>query len=177
MWVPTLLQLIEGVHDTLPTGLVFSAFMLSMSAGGLLYTLLHPIIPGGSTTICSLVYILSAMAMYAPIYHFEFWIVFTSFLILESMLGMFNSCGATLRSIYYPEHIQSSIMSIFRFPLNILVVIGTLLTNNASNRYEIQQVYHYVVVMHFIAFLLQLCLNFCPKPQLSSNSSNKFKSQ
>lgn len=176
MWVPTLLQLIEGVHDTLPTGLVFSAFMLSMSAGGLLFTLLNPIIPGGSTIICSFVYILSALAMYVPIYHFEFWIVFISFLLLESMLGMFNSCGATLRSIYYPEHIQSSIMSIFRFPLNILVVFGTLLTNNASNRSEIQQVYHYVAMMHLVAFLLQICLIFCPKSNLSSNLT-KIKSQ
>jgi predicted MFS family arabinose efflux permease len=138
--------------------------MLSMSAGGMLFTLLHPLIPGGSTTICSAVYLLSALAMYVPIVHFEFWIVFIAFLLLESMLGMFNSCGATLRSIFYPEQMQSSIMSIFRFPLNLLVVIGTLLTNNSKDREGIQLVYYYVMAMHLIAFILQLCLMFCPQP-------------
>lgn len=177
MWVPTLLELIEGVHDTLPTGLVFSAFMLSMSAGGMLFTLLNPLVPGGSTTICSAVYILSALAMYVPIYHFEFWIVFIAFLLLESMLGMFNSCGATLRSIYYPEQIQSSIMSIFRFPLNLLVVIGTLLTNNSKDRQGIQLVYYYVVSMHLIAFALQLCLTFCPIPKQHKQTKESSKIQ
>jgi MFS transporter, MFS domain-containing protein family, molybdate-anion transporter len=165
MWVPTLLELIQGVHDSLPTGLVFSAFMLSMSAGGMLFTLLNPVIPGGSKTICSAVYLLSALAMAVPISHFEFWIVFISFLLLESMLGMFNSCGATLRSIYYPEQMQSSIMSIFRLPLNLLVVIGTVLTNNSKSRSDMQQVYFYVAGMHLIAFLLQISLNFFPVPR------------
>lgn len=174
MWVPTLLELINGVHDFLPTGLVFSAFMLSMSAGGMLFTLLNPIIPGGSITICSFVYIISAFAMFIPIIYFEFWIVFIAFLILEGMLGMFNSCGATLRSIYYPEHIQSSIMSIFRFPLNLLVVIGTLLTNNSKTKYDLQQVYYFVVTMHLIAFLLQLYLTlFCTKLKINNSGDNK----
>jgi hypothetical protein len=164
MWVPTLLELIQGVHDSLPTGLVFSAFMLSMSAGGMLFTLLNPVIPGGSKTICSALYLLSTVAMAVPIYHFEFWIVFFSFLLLESMLGMFNSCGATLRSIYYPEQIQSSIMSIFRFPLNLLVVVGTILTNNSKSREDMQRVYVFVASMHLIAFLLQISLNFIPIP-------------
>lgn len=166
MWVPTLLELIQGVHesDSLPTGLVFSSFMLSMSAGGLLFSLLHHYVPGGSLTLCLLVYFLSAVSMTIPIYSFEFWIVFISFLFLEGLLGIFNSCGATLRSIYYPENVQSSVMSIFRFPLNALVVIGTLLTNNAKNRQEIQQVYYFVVGMHLLAFLFQFGLIFsCSK--------------
>lgn len=171
MWVPTMLELIQGVHDTLPTGLVFSAFMLSMSAGGLLFTILNPLILGGSNTLCSIVYIISAISMFMPIYHFEFWTVLISFLFLEGMLGVFNSCGATLRSIYYPEKIQSSIMSIFRFPLNILVVIGTLLTNNSKNRQEIQQVYYVVVLMHLIAFIFQISLIFCKIPN-NNNTQN-----
>ena len=34
--------------DSLPTGLVFSSFMLSMTFGGMLFSLLLPIFPGGA---------------------------------------------------------------------------------------------------------------------------------
>jgi hypothetical protein len=80
------------------------------------------------------------------------------------MLGMFGSCGGTLRSIYYPEGMQSSIMSIFRLPLNLLVVIGTLLTNNANNVTELKQVYLVVAGMHVTAFVFQVCVVFFPIP-------------
>lgn len=173
MWVPTLLELIQGVHDSLPTGLVFSSFMLSMSAGGLLFTILNPLIVGSSKTLCSIVYLVAAISMFMPIYKFEFWTVLIAFLILECMLGIFNSCGATLRSIYYPETMQSSIMSIFRLPLNLLVVIGTMLTNNSKNSQDIQYVYYVVVGMHLIAFFFQICLFFCSEPTLQSNSTKK----
>ena len=45
---------------------------------------------------------------YQPIY----WTPVSAFLVLEMMVGMFNSCGATLRSRYYPEGLQSSIMTV-----------------------------------------------------------------
>ncbi|CAE7708509.1 mfsd5, partial [Symbiodinium microadriaticum] len=119
MWVPSMLELMQD--DALPTGLVFSAFMLSMTAGGMLFGLIFPLFPGGASALCALVFALSAGAMAVPVFKFEFWWVFAAFLVLEGMLGMFNSCGATLRSIYFPEGLQSSIMSIFRLPLNLLV--------------------------------------------------------
>lgn len=70
--------------------------------------------------------------MLVPIYYFDFWPIFVSFLVLETALGVFNSCAGTLRSQYYPEAMQSSIMSVFRLPLNLLVVVGTRLSANAS---------------------------------------------
>ena len=44
------------------------------------------------------VYAVSAGAMLVPVFYFDFWSVLLSFLVLEAMVGMFNSCGATLRS-------------------------------------------------------------------------------
>lgn len=156
MWVPSMIDLMDG--GALPTGLVFSAFMLSMTAGGMLFGLLLPIFPGGAVSLCALVFAVSAAAMAVPVFCFEFWWAFSAFLVLEGMLGMFNSCGATLRSIYFPEGLQSSIMSIFRLPLNLLVVVGTLLTNNANNTDALRMVFCVVVGMHFIAFLLAVCI-------------------
>jgi hypothetical protein len=45
MWVPTLMD-VNG-SDPVPTGLVFCTFMLSMTFGGLLFSLLLPVFPGG----------------------------------------------------------------------------------------------------------------------------------
>lgn len=42
MWVPTLLAVNPYPSEGLPTGLVFSAFMLSMTLGGMLFGLLCP---------------------------------------------------------------------------------------------------------------------------------------
>lgn len=165
-----MLELMQG--GLLPTGLVFSAFMLSMTAGGMLFGLLLPIFPGGAVALCALVFACSACAMLVPIFCFEFWWVFSAFLVLEFMLGMFNSCGATLRSIYFPEGLQSSIMSIFRLPLNLLVVLGTLLTNSANGIDSLRTVFCVVVGMHVTAFVLQLCITMYPVPPTERDSTS-----
>lgn len=102
--------------------------------------------------LCVFVYVVAAIAMLVPFFKFEFWWVFIPFLVLEAMVGMFNSCGATLRSKYYPEEMQSSIMTVFRVPLNVLVVGGTYLTDNLS----LQNTFGVLAVLHFITMLLHV---------------------
>lgn len=158
MWVPSLLAVTSEVGSSLPTGLVFSAFMLAMTLGGMLFGLLLPVFPGGAEGLCVLVYLTAAAAMAVPLFYFNFWCVVVAFLVLEAMVGMFNSCGATLRSQYYPEGLQSSIMSVFRLPLNLLVVAGTKLADRASSVPSMQFVFAVVVAMHLVAVLLQCAL-------------------
>ena len=157
MWVPSMQKVNSG--QSLPTGLVFSCFMLCMTIGGMLFGILLPIFPGGAEGLCVFVYAVAACAMAVPIFKFEFWWVFCAFLVLETMVGMFNSCGATLRSQYYPEEMQSSIMTVFRLPLNLLVVVGTKLTDSANDIPSLQFVFGVVVSMHLIAMLLQILLS------------------
>ena len=157
MWVPSLIR-VNGKEEVLPTGLVFSTFMLAMTFGGMLFSLLLPIFPGGAEGLTVFVYITAALSMLIPVFKFEFWWVFGAFLVLEMMVGMFNSCGATLRSRYYPENIQSSIMSVFRLPLNLFVVFGTKLADQANDVPTLQTVFIVIAGMHFIAFILQIAL-------------------
>ena len=77
--------------------------------------------PGGAESVSVIVYVSAAVAMLVPIYSFTFTPIFTSFLVLEGLLGMYNSSGATLRSQYYPQAKQSSIMNVFRVSLNLVV--------------------------------------------------------
>jgi hypothetical protein len=165
---------VNGVDNLLPTGLVFSSFMLAMTLGGFLFSLLLPFFPGGVEGLCVFVYIVAAASMCVPMLKFEFWWVYCAFLVLEAMVGMFNSCGATLRSKYYPEGLQSSIMTVFRLPLNLLVVIGTKLTDKADDVSSLQLVFGVTVGMHLVATFLQVLLQVVKK-QAAANDDKKKK--
>lgn len=116
--------------------------------------------------------LLFSPAMAVPMLTFSFWWVFCAFLVLEAMVGMFNSCGATLRSKHYPDSCQSSIMTVFRLPLNALVVLGTKLTDRASDVPSLQKVFAVLVGMHMIALLFQIGLMTAPTHDRISISSD-----
>jgi hypothetical protein len=174
LWVPALLTAVQpttiaacsseglfgmSIPTALPVGLIFSSFMLAMSLGGMLFGLLCHVFPDQNETFAALIYAISACVMAVPIFRFEFWSLLISCLFLEAMVGMFNSCGATLRSKYYPGDAQSSIISVFRLPLNLLVVIGTTIASAAgSSIRDLQFVFMAISSFHVIAFCLQMCL-------------------
>jgi MFS family permease len=156
MWVPVMQVCLQG--EKLPTGLVFSCFMLSMTLGGFLSGILVNVMSPHKVAI--LTYFLAAAAMLVPIFaDFAFWPVFVSFLVLESTVGMFGACGGILRSQYFPGHIQSSVMSVFRVVLNALVVVGTYMTSFAGDDVNVlKYVFGAVVAMLSIALALQVAL-------------------
>jgi len=130
-WVPAL-QAVAG-DESIPTGIVFSSFMLALTLGGQLSSLLGLWFTGTGTGTSTLAYLVAMLCMCVPIVKFEFHPVFAAFLVLEAMVGVFNSSGAVLRSVYYPEDMQSSIITFFRLPLNLLVVLGTTAANRAGS--------------------------------------------
>lgn len=152
MWVPSMALALKD--EQLPLGLVFSSFMLAMTLGGLVMGSIQQ-----TEGVAVYVYIIATIAMIVPAITFDFWPVFISFLVFEASVGMFNSCGALLRSQYYPASMQSSIMTVFRLPLNLLVVIGTKLTDNAYDIPSLQFVFAITVGMLTIAIVLQMMLN------------------
>ncbi len=88
MWVPSLMIANQG---PIPTGLVFSSFMLSMTFGGILFSLLLPIFPGQAEGLCIFLHLTAAIAMFIPVISFDFWSILIAFLVLEAMVGMLNS--------------------------------------------------------------------------------------
>ena len=163
MWVPSLQAVFkslqeQGSTDELPIGLVFSSFMLAMAIGGLLFGAVLPWFPGGANGLCIFTYVLAALVMMLPAINFTFTSVIASFLVFEATVGMFNSCGAQLRSELYPGAMQSSIMSVFRLPLNVLVVLGTNAANYASDVPTMQGMFGLIAVMMLVASHLQVAL-------------------
>ena len=55
---------------------------------------------------------------------------------------------------------QSSIMTVFRLPLNLLVVLGTKLTSQANDIPSLQWVFAVTAGMHGVAMVLQVLLQW-----------------
>ncbi|CAJ1341455.1 unnamed protein product [Effrenium voratum] len=127
MWVPTMLGALNG--RPLPTGLVFSSFMTCMSLGGLLFSpqLLLGIMSAEQLAVG--VFLVGAAALAVPVFSSGLIPVLLSFIVFETCVGLFFPCLGLLRSKVIPDAIQGSVMNIFRVPLNILVVVGTKLTD------------------------------------------------
>jgi hypothetical protein len=123
MWVPTLLSLSS---DPLPTGLVFSCLMACITIGGLLFEMSSSV-PVEQLAIR--VFALGAIAIIVPVFTDMFMVVFAAFCVFEVAVGMFFPCGGTLRSMYIPDDMQGVAMNVCRLPLNMLVVIGTGLSD------------------------------------------------
>lgn len=176
MWVPTLLSL-KGESDTLHTGLVFSSFMLAMTFGGMFFSLTLQFVPSAEA-LCALVYVAAAAAMATPVFIYDFNTILVAFLVLEMMVGMFSSCGGTLRSRHYPEHMHSSVMSVFRLPLNVLVVLGTTFADHAVDAAGRQLVFLAITVTLAFAAALQVALAlFYGESSAGSNTFAKTQSQ
>ena len=183
MWVPVLISIYPSngldpytalpIPSPLPTGLIFSCFMLSMTLGGMIFSTLvsacNAAFPNQRLHLeylCILFYVLSALSMIIPIYYHSFTITFSSFLLLECVVGMFNAGSGSLRSKYYMEQHQGSIISIFRIPLNLFVVAGTMLTGHMKP----SVVFTVLAILHLIAGSLQciLCVMMNNKHKLKT---------
>lgn len=125
MWVPTLLGLTD---EPLPTGLVFSCFMCCITIGGLLFERATSRAVAVEKLAIG-VFGLAALSVAIPVQSRNFMVVFVAFLGVETAVGMFFPCGGTLRSRYIPDELQGAAMNLCRLPLNILVVVGTKLTD------------------------------------------------
>jgi len=127
MWVPTLISVL-GVFP--PTGLVFASLMCCISLGGLLFSpsiLLRKFSAEGVGVIAFLV---GAAALSIPVFRTDLLSVLVAFLVFETCVGIFFPLMGLLRSRVIPDEVQGTVMNIFRVPLNMLVVIGTYLTDH-----------------------------------------------
>lgn len=150
MWVPTMLRILGD--SPLPTGLVFSSFMVCITAGGLIFGI---VLRYTSVEKCIiLILVLQMGALVIPVFFQSLVPVFLSFLLYETGVGMYFPCGGMMRSKVIPDALQSSIMNIFRVPLNVLVVTGTYLTDAIPH----STVFSIITGWLFIATCLQLVM-------------------
>lgn len=163
MWVPTLLSL--DPPGGVPTGCVFSAMMMAITIGGMVYQPLQDLFSKylssarrAPEACASFVYMLAAVSMGVPSVSIAkgssetaLFVTLASFLVFEGCVGLFMPVAGTLRSKYVPDSLQGAILNIFRLPLNAVVVGGTY----ATDVMDASVVFQLVSLSFFLAAILQ----------------------
>lgn len=164
MWVPTLLGL--EPDGGVPTGAIFSAMMMSITIGGMIYPYLQAsfsrILATPDEACAAFVYALAGCSMAVPALSLSasstaksnFGSILASFMVVECCVGLFMPVAGTLRSKYVPDALQGAILNIFRLPLNAVVVLGT----HATDVLEPATVFFLVSASFLMAALLQISM-------------------
>ena len=166
MWVPTLLSM--NPPGGVPTGCVFSALMMAITIGGIVFQPLEHFFATKITTKAKapelsavFSYIMASLSMSVPAIclccgaaNVCFERVLASFLVIEFCVGLSSPIAGILRSKYVPDAYQGAIMNIFRLPLNVVVVSGT----HATDVLEQYQVFGIVSGLFLAAAALQATL-------------------
>lgn len=165
MWVPTLLS--QNPPGGVPTGCVFSALMMAITMGGIVFTPFHALVSFltskaiGSEVSASIIYLVASISMAVPASCLSgfmdgdcFHKIIVAFLVMEFCVGLFMPVAGTLRSKYVPDALQGAILNIFRLPLNAIVVAGT----HATDVLDHSVVFSLVSGCLFLAAVLQASL-------------------
>ena len=127
LWTPAMDIAHEG-HD-LPYGLLFSIFMLMISIGSNIFKKAElelekcPFIILTASTLC-----FAGMAVYIQ----DEFQLFVAFILFEAVCGVMFPVYGSLRSMYVPEATRTTVLNIYRVPLNVYVVIMLLNKRNMS---------------------------------------------
>lgn len=166
MWVPTLLSM--NPPGGVPTGCVFSALMMAITIGGIVFQPLEHFFGTKITTKAKaaessavFAYIMASLSMAVPaicLCCVEMSICFDriliSFIVIEFCVGLSSPIAGMLRSKYVPDAYQGAVMNIFRLPLNAVVVSGTYATEIMPH----YKVYAIVSGLFLVAAALQASL-------------------
>ena len=115
-----------------PHGLVFSLFMACKMAGSQLYSLIGDRVPAEKTL--RLVFIGSAVSFAVPLFLSRDGYVWAlvSFCAFEFGLGLYWPAVAVARAELVPNHLRATMTSVFRIPLNVLVMACLAFAGNAD---------------------------------------------
>lgn len=132
-WTPSLesaaKEQIEGHAGKIPHGYIFAGFMIAIMIGSSLFKILSKSLEP-ENFMRGVLCISSACMMIPVLFPDSQVLIFVSFLIFESCVGLFWPAMSTMRGKYVPEATRATIMNFFRIPLNLIVVV--ILTQNLS---------------------------------------------
>jgi len=150
MWTPTLDRSISNLNH----GLVFACFMVAVMIGSSLFSLL------GAKQVKKekmllIVFATAALTFVIPILAPDNgFVLMIGFLVYEACVGMFWPCMGTLKGMYIPENVRSTVMNYFRVPTNLFVV----LTLNRVSQMERNTVFLICVGLASVSAIAQYAL-------------------
>lgn len=170
MWVPTMFAALKG--SPLPNGLVFSCFMCCISLGGLAFASLNRVI--GVEYGASLIFVAGAIALAVPVFFESLPAILGSFIVFETCVGMMFPAAGVLRSEVIPNDLQGSVINIFRIPLNILVIVGTKLTDLYPRSFCFSVIVSWLLIGAVLQFFLAgMLLSSQAKDKEKANGDDK----
>ena len=114
LWTPALSS------DSVPHGLVFSTFMAMICIG----TTIFKCFSAQVEILPYVIFVISAISCsLSAIFMGNNTIVFSSFMAFELACGIMFPTYGSLRSMYVPDEHRTTIMNIYRIPLNLFVVL------------------------------------------------------
>ncbi|KAI8593331.1 hypothetical protein BDZ88DRAFT_493222 [Geranomyces variabilis] len=127
LWAPVLEH--ASASGNIPFGLVFAAFMVSIMIGSVVFKVM---LRNGykHEDIARVTFGVATVALVIPIIAQDEVTLFIAFNLFELCCGLYFPSLGTLRSKVVPEETRSTIMNVFRVPLN-LIVVGVLLKVDA----------------------------------------------
>jgi len=133
MWTPLLSETVSEFSDSSLGlhGLTFASYMVMIMVGSAVYSLLRD----KFTTETLYTYMLCvAAATFFIIYNSSNgYLVFFGFMIFEVCCGVHFTLIGMLRGKYIPEENRSSVMNLFRVPLNLMVVLILIFVERFEN--------------------------------------------
>jgi len=131
LWVPAL-QIVSLGGENLPFGIIFSAYMICMSFGSLLYSLGSDTSKSGESmvrrhsTLAVVTCLVAAAALVTSAISTTLAVRFWAFCVFEMTVGAYFPTLGTLRGFLIPDESRGSFSALFRVPLNVLVTISLL---------------------------------------------------
>jgi len=134
MWTPMLEEQFEVFNDTTLGlhGLTFANFMVMIMLGSSIFSyfekkMLIEQIYFYTLLISAVTFFLISVFSSGSLYY-------GGFMVFEICCGLHFTCTGTLRSKYIKEEVRSTVMNLFRLPLNILVCVVLLTIKSLSNQ-------------------------------------------
>ncbi|TPX68724.1 hypothetical protein SpCBS45565_g02881 [Spizellomyces sp. 'palustris'] len=123
LWQPVLTAKASGYGAQVPYGIVFAAFMVSIMLGSVIFKVL---LRHGwrHEDVAWVTFAVAAVSLFIPVIASDEFTLFVSFNIFEMCCGLYFPSLGTLRSKLVPEETRSTIMNVFRVPLNLIVVVA-----------------------------------------------------
>jgi len=122
---------LSGHDDKLPFGLIFAGFMVCIMIGSRIFNILTQN-NWKVITISLPIFLLGTLSMLIPIVTMNEHILYWTFALFETCCGMFFPTLGCIKSQIIPEEVRSSVMNLFRVPMNAIVVIVLLLISYLS---------------------------------------------
>lgn len=113
--------ILAGAKVEIPHGTVFSTFMAATMIGSSMFELFARWY--SVEMIMRAILAIGSLLFVAPMIRNDIYVIYISFVAFEVLCGVYFPAMATMRTPYIPEENRSALLTFFRVPLNVIVVL------------------------------------------------------